>query len=129
MKQHKSQVTFFKSSHEFSSFCFHSLQQLEDRQQATARYENRKRDVNYWLENMESRLDQLDLAPEESETVEIQIQQLRVSYEVSSDGKLIIISRRTFLLEHKDLELEKVIKYCVEPVMYIMKVCILMVNK
>ena len=105
------------------------MQQLEDRQQATARYENRKRDVNYWLENMESRLDQLDLAPEESETVEIQIQQLRVSYEVSSDGKLIIISRRTFLLEHKDLELEKVIKYCVEPVMYIMKVCILMVNK
>ena len=62
----------------FSLTC--SLQQLEDRQQATARYENRKRDVNYWLDNMESRLDQLDLAPEESETVEIQIQQLRVSH-------------------------------------------------
>ena len=66
------------TSYFFFSTC--SLQQLEDRQQATARYENRKRDVNYWLDNMESRLDQLDLAPEESETVEIQIQQLRVSH-------------------------------------------------
>ena len=52
-------------------------------------HEYRVRDVNYWLDNMESRLEQLDLSPEESETVEIQIQQLRVSVKVPFDNKTL----------------------------------------
>ena len=55
------------------------LQQLEDRQLATKRYQSRSKEVDFWLDNMETKLGTLDLTVQEAKAVDIQIQQLRVS--------------------------------------------------
>lgn len=55
------------------------LQQLEDRQLATKRYQSRSKEVNFWLDNMETKLGMLDLTVQEAKAVDLQIQQLRVS--------------------------------------------------
>ncbi|XP_041483740.1 microtubule-actin cross-linking factor 1-like isoform X4 [Lytechinus variegatus] len=53
------------------------VQQLEDRQVATRRYDSRANDVNYWLDNMEDKLGKLDLEVQDIQAVDLQIQHLK----------------------------------------------------
>ena len=62
----------------FSFVFLYSVQQLEDRQVATRRYDGRANDVNYWLENMEDKLGKLDLEVQDIQAVDLQIQHLKV---------------------------------------------------
>lgn len=62
------------------------MQQLEDRQVATRRYDGRANDVNYWLENMEDKLGKLDLEVQDIQAVDLQIQHLKVCLLVCYDG-------------------------------------------
>ena len=55
------------------------MQQLEDWQVATRRYESRAQDVGHWLGNMEGKLAKLDLEVQDIHAVDLQIQQLKAS--------------------------------------------------
>ena len=62
-----------------SQCTIHSVQQLEDWQVATRRYDSRAQDVGHWLGNMEGKLSKLDLEVQDIHAVDLQIQQLKAS--------------------------------------------------
>ena len=62
--------------------CIYSVQQLEDWQTATRRYDSRAQDVNHWLGNMEGKLVKFDLEVQDINAVDLQIHHLKVSMDI-----------------------------------------------